>query len=139
MAQQAQLPVPGTNRPQHERGQSTIEFALSVGFLMLLIMAFLDMGRAVYIYSVVSEAAQEGARYAIINPNDTTGIVNTARNYAVGLDPALVNVTRTFPSNSQIEIVVTYQFRPVTPMIGSAIGNNGVITLSNTARMLIER
>ncbi len=139
MSQPRQPLFPEMHPRRSEHGQSTIEFALSVGFVMLLLMAFLDMGRAIYAFGVVAEAAQEGARYAVISPNDTTGIVNTARSHAVGLNPSLLTVTRSLPNTSQVDVQVTYQFRPVTPMISQVIGGSGFIQLSNTARMLIER
>lgn len=139
MSQSAQPLFSGISPRRSERGQSTIEFALSIGFLMLLLMAFFDMGRAVYAYGVVAEAAQEGARYAVTAPTDTNGILNKARSYAVGLTPAQLTVTASFPSTSQVDVQVTYQFRPVTPMISQVVGGSGFIQLSNTARMLVER
>jgi hypothetical protein len=59
------------------RGQNTVEFALSVGLIMVLTTGLVDLGRAVWLYHTVSHLAREGARYGII-PNRT---VQDIRNY----------------------------------------------------------
>lgn len=47
------------------RGQALTEFALVAPLLLLLTFAIIDLGRAVYAYSAISLAANEGARLAI--------------------------------------------------------------------------
>ena len=50
-------------------GQSLIEFAILLPFLLLLIMALFDIGRFVFYYSVLNTAVREGTRFAIVQPN----------------------------------------------------------------------
>lgn len=49
-----------------ERSQSMTEFALLAPFLFLFLFGIVDFGRAVYYYVTVTQAANEGARVAII-------------------------------------------------------------------------
>ena len=52
--------------PRHARptGQSLVEFALVLPLFILLLFGVLDVGRYVYMNSVLSQAAREGARVA---------------------------------------------------------------------------
>ena len=49
------------------RGQALAEFALVLPVFLLMAMAIIDVGRGIYIYGVMSNAAREGARYAIVH------------------------------------------------------------------------
>jgi|SRR5579872_1528833 len=49
-----------------ERSQSMTEFALIAPILFFMIFAMVDFGRAVYYYVTISQAANEGARVAIV-------------------------------------------------------------------------
>jgi Flp pilus assembly protein TadG len=50
-------------------GQSMVEFAILAPIFFLLLLGTIDLGRAVYTYNAISEAAREGARAAV--PYDT--------------------------------------------------------------------
>ena len=49
------------------RGQALAEFALVFPIVVLLFMALFDMGRAVFVYNGLTNAAREGVRLAIVN------------------------------------------------------------------------
>jgi hypothetical protein len=94
------------------RGQGLAEFALVVPIFLLLAFALVDLARGIYIYAVISDAAREGARYAIVHgskatedvpPNVATGpgtgdehgttyVVPKTRELAYGLDTAALGV-----------------------------------------------
>ncbi len=46
-------------------GQSMVEFAVLAPVFFMLLLGTIDLGRAVYIYNSISDAAREGARAAI--------------------------------------------------------------------------
>ena len=119
---------------KQDRGQSLIEFAIALLIVTPIFMGVFDLGRAVYIHSVVAASAQEGARYGIVQPGDTAGIENAARSQAVGLDPSSMNIVVSQPDSSTIEVTISYDFTAITPLIGSLLGEGGHLTLSNTAR-----
>jgi hypothetical protein len=52
------------------RGQSLVEFAIVSIVLLMLILGIIEIGRLLFVYSVVSNAAHEGVRYGIIRPQD---------------------------------------------------------------------
>jgi Flp pilus assembly protein TadG len=55
-----------TRRARGEAGGTLVEFALSATILTTLVFGVMAMCTALYIYHFVSDAAREGARYAIV-------------------------------------------------------------------------
>lgn len=49
------------------RGQALVEFALIAPMLFLLIIGIIELGRLVFFYHTINNAAREGARYAIVH------------------------------------------------------------------------
>jgi Flp pilus assembly protein TadG len=66
-------------------GQATVEFALVSIIFLTLVLASVDLGRAVYMYSQLTNSVREGARYAQVSPTDTTGIKDKVVSYSSGL------------------------------------------------------
>ena len=50
-----------------ERGQSVAEFGLVLPIIVLLIVAFVEVGRAVFAYNTIANAARQAARVAAVN------------------------------------------------------------------------
>jgi Flp pilus assembly protein TadG len=48
-------------------GQSLVEFALVFPIIVLLVMGFMEIGRAVFAYNTIANAARQGARVAAVN------------------------------------------------------------------------
>jgi Flp pilus assembly protein TadG len=132
-----------------------VEFALVAPFLLLIILSLFDLGRAIYAYNTVSNAAREGARIAIVDQGPASGGTSLAAQEAanqatgLGLNPADTNqvqVLYRLPDLSApcplravgcvAEVRVQYLFQPSTPVIGRIIGD---ITLSSTTQIPIER
>lgn len=49
------------------QGQGLVEFALVIPIIVLLVAACVEIGRAVYAYNTIANAARQGARVAIVN------------------------------------------------------------------------
>ncbi|NIN68293.1 MAG: pilus assembly protein, partial [Anaerolineae bacterium] len=64
---------------RHERGQSLVEFSISMMVVLMLLSGVLDIGRAFYGYLALRDAAQEGASYGSIAPLDSAGIRTRVR------------------------------------------------------------
>jgi Flp pilus assembly protein TadG len=65
-----------------------VEMALVAPFLLLILMAMIDFGRAAWIYATLSGAARDGARVAILTgPNRSTNanVVGNVQLYAIGM------------------------------------------------------
>jgi Flp pilus assembly protein TadG len=139
------------NLPSNNHGQSLVEMALLLPVLLLLTVVTLDLGRGIYYYSVVYNAAREGARYGIIDPNDYTGIDNAARKLSIGLDPVKLYIDScecgkpcvgniSCPANLKniISVKATYTFQLVTPLANLITGKTQY-SLESTSMMSIER
>lgn len=68
MSREKQHPRLGEH-PQRrgERGQELIEFAFASVIFFVMIFGILEFGLAIWNYNLVSDLAQEGARYAIVH------------------------------------------------------------------------
>ena len=151
-----------------DRGQGLVEFALVFPIIVLLFFGIFDLGRAVYAYNTVSNAARDGARVAAVNQILTSpdclqnipvedpadphwSIERCAADSAIslGVQPADVTVTFNVPAgttltctSSQLDVgciasvTVHYTFVPITPVIGSLVGN---LSITDTSQMPIER
>jgi TadE-like protein len=53
------------------RGQSLAEFAVVLPIFLLVVCGLFDLGRAVFVYTSLTNAAREGARLAIVNQDAT--------------------------------------------------------------------
>jgi len=138
------------SRPS-ERGQSLVEIALLLPLLILVLMALFDFGRAIYAFNTVSNAARDGARLAIVDQRtwgSTYLAAIEAANQATGLGLDATDtgdVLVQFPdplSNCSdpgigcpVRVTVTYEFSPITPVIGSIFGP---FEVSSTTELPIE-
>jgi Flp pilus assembly protein TadG len=124
-------------------GQSLIELAIVLPLLLLLVMGIFDLGRGIFYYSAIHNAAREGARYGAIDHCDTDGITSAAISMASSLGEHLtvdepVKYYADDGAPSRIVVTVSYEFETITPMVGTFLGEDGKITLESQARQLIE-
>ena len=56
------------------RGQSLIELAVALPFLLLLMLGTIDLGRMFFDYIELRNAVREGAAYGSRNPTDAAGV-----------------------------------------------------------------
>jgi len=135
-----------TQKSMKTRGQSLVEMALTLPVLLLLILGFIDLGRAVYYYSALGNAVREGARFASVqrhldttdgtqHDNDAIAKV-TGYSVAVPIQAANVEVDRVDdagnldPSGLFVMVSASFTFDPVIPFINP-------ITLSSESNMLL--
>lgn len=121
----------GSQLSRGETGQNTVEFALTVAALVLMIFAIIDLGRAMSIYSFLAGAAQAGARAGATSGNQAA-IEAAARARMTGFDSSSVTI-ETEQSGNYTTVTLTYLFEPVTPLVAAALGVDA-LTLTNTAR-----
>lgn len=73
-------------------GQSMVEFAIAMPFLMLILVAILFFGRYFLITQVLLYAAQEGAKVASRTPNlSTSAVRDMVRGFSVDGTPTNTN------------------------------------------------
>lgn len=112
-----------------ERGQGLLEFALVVSFLLITMFGIIDFARVFFGYATMSNGVREGARYAIVHPDDLTGIEDAARGMMIVIG-APVDVGIGFPDTcdddgspnckdrgSKVVVTATSDFAVWTPLI----------------------
>jgi Flp pilus assembly protein TadG len=147
------------NTAHGRQGQSLVEVAIALPVLVLLLLGTLEFGMALFSYSMLRDAAQEGAFYGSFNPENVEGIENRARNISVRTedgaifsspvdlrDKDKVKVIVQALGNScqgakngvanSIQVTVTYRYPILTPFIGKVFGIK-TIPLSGTATNVI--
>lgn len=115
-----------------ERGQALVEFSLSLLVFLMLLMAVFDLGRGIYMYNGVAQAAREIARTTSNHPGATLGtssrtadVVATQKSLIPNLqnpsfacvdidDSAVTGVCR---EGYRVKVTVTAPYRPVTPLM----------------------
>jgi len=132
-----------TKANTRSKGQSMAEFALALPILLLVLFGLLEVGRAVFMYSAVTNASREAVRYATaygVNASDVLHYQNcaeirdTAKRVAfllplsddditIGYDtgPELIDPDGTPDSGDE-----SYGPPPVTPDIGVCDDVDGV-------------
>lgn len=58
-------------RSTREKGQSMVELAVSLVVLLIIVGGLVDVGRMIFVYISLRDAAEEGAIYGSIEPYDT--------------------------------------------------------------------
>ena len=146
------------NSARSERGQSLVELAITLPILVLLLLGTLDFGMAIFSYSMLRDAAQEGAFYGSFNPSNVAEIENRARNISPRAEDAifsspvqlrdtdLIKVSVRALGNfcqgatngvaNSIQVNVSYKYPLLMPFIGRLIGSN-TIPLTGTATNVI--
>ena len=136
-------------RRDRGRGQSLVEFALIFPILILILVAIFDLGRLVFAYNTITNAAREATRYGIVNQTEAS-IQAEAINQATSLglvnanvdvefcnaDASVCNKTKPTTLDSLVQVRVTYSWTAITPIIGNIVGPK---TVTADSRMPIER
>lgn len=115
------------DKPDTERGQALLEFAMVIVLLLLLIFGIIDFARVFFGYATMANGVREGARYGIVHPEDEAGIKAAARSMMVVIGAAVdvqVNYLDKNVDGSDckthlctIQVVATSDFGVWTPII----------------------
>jgi Flp pilus assembly protein TadG len=125
-----------------ERGQEIVEFALASFVFLMTIFGTLEFGLAVWRYNMVSNLAQEGARWASVRgstslaPASAGDVLTYLNTRSTGMT---INVTTTpDPSTlmpgETVSVQVQTTFAPLTQLIPLT-----TMTLQSTAKMVVAR
>src|ERR1051325_7013769 len=100
-----------------ERGTALIETALTLPLVLLLSVAIFEFGRAYQTWQVLTNAAREGARVAILNGTTDDQVRSAVKNYiSVGQRAAVsdgniaVNRAAALGTDTGSQITVNYPF-----------------------------
>lgn len=125
----------------NQRGSTLVEFSLAVVAILIVLFGIIDIGRALYAYNWLSDAARRATRYAMVRGTKCTGLLtacpataNDVQTYvtslADGIDTSQLTVTsQCFASNNAlpndlpcaapgwVKVSVRYQFHLVSPVL----------------------
>jgi Flp pilus assembly protein TadG len=132
------------NVKHRQRGAVVLEFGLAFLVFFSVVYGIMEFGRIVASYNILSGAAREGVRYAVVH-GSASGSVATAsdiqdvvRRWAIGMDTSAVVVTTTWtPGNapgSQVKVNASYT---ITPFTGLILKNG--ITVQSSSQMAISQ
>jgi len=137
-----------------ERGSVLLEMAMTLPLLLLVSVAIFELGRAYQTQQILTNAAREGARMAVLPDASAPNIETRVRQYMTqgqlsNVSSATVNITSTAvipmgAANVSASVVtVNYPFvftvlAPVARLVSSRSTIPGAITLTAAAEMRNE-
>ena len=113
-------------------GQATVELALLMPFLVLLLMCIVQTALVARDAVLVSHAARVGARIASVDPS-LDGI-RGAVTEATPLDPARLKVERE-AAGDLVRVTVHYRSPTEVPLVGALVGD---VAMTESAAMPVE-
>ena len=93
---------PLTLFPKNKKGQSLVEFAISLTFILILLAGAVYFGIGLFYYVAMRDAAQEGALFGSMNPDNLGGIQTRV---ADSSGPGLI---RDLYDAGELTVTVTY-------------------------------
>lgn len=146
-----------TRRRRTQRGQGLAEFALVFPVIMFLLVGVFDMGRAVYAYTSITNAARQGARVAAVNqlypvasdtscaesmpvedatvggtPTWSARACAAAAAISLGLTPSSVSVSYSTPSGTALACPAGPAPAPASSNTPFHVGCIAIVTVSYT-------
>lgn len=127
---------------RNERGQALVEFAIVLPMLLLLLLGIVDFARAWNVYEVLTDAAREGARVAVVDQPATTeqdvrdAIVAAGQRAAIGIDPADITITGFHAgrgTQATVRVEYDYELKWVGALLGLVVGDRTVSMISEFA------
>jgi Flp pilus assembly protein TadG len=125
-------------RTKREYGQDLVEYALVLPILLLLVLGTIDLALVVFSYDTISNAAREGARYAVVHPTDVSGIEARARMLTEGLDESALDISVSYPTSKTVRVSITYDDHLFTGFLMEAAGGHPYLRLRASSTMQIE-
>jgi Flp pilus assembly protein TadG len=135
---------------KNERGAALIEAAVTIPMILLISVGIFEFGRAYQTWQVVTNAAREGARVAVINGTTDDQVREAVRAYmTVGrLQHAAttpIEVVRNTPlgpwTGSSITVSYPFEFIVLNPVVRLVVPNSTTgapLTMSAVATMRNE-
>lgn len=140
------------NFVEAEAGTTVVEFAIVVPVLILVLVACLDVARALNAQVIVANASREAARYATVHPSaDWTAIRGFLAGRVSPLDPTALTGTVNYTPSSDprwtaaaapltVTVAVSYRWDAATWLVGTYFSSACLCrTFTATSSMDVER
>ena len=134
-------------RRRGESGQALVEVAIALPILLALLVGIFEFARAYNVQQVITNAAREGAREAVLPGTGSATVVDSvvdARLADANINTATVTISSVTVDTGQpvsVQVSVDYTFvfiGPVLRMLDPGATDPGTITLRSTATMRKE-
>jgi Flp pilus assembly protein TadG len=144
----------------HEKGQSLVELAISLPVILLILLGTFDFGMALFSYSILRDAAQEGALYGSFNPGNRSEIENRARNILPRQDDEVFSSPVDLRNEDQvsvdikvkgkacqgvtkgvanyIEVQVSYNYPILMPFTGEIVGSDTIKLTTSASNVILQ-
>jgi Flp pilus assembly protein TadG len=139
---------------RNERGTALLEAALTLPLILLVSVGIFEFGRAYQTWQVLTNAAREGARIAVLPGTDDASVTSRVRTYMADgqLDnagTATVNITRNNiiaaggGTETASRVTVNYPFsfimlQPIASMVAPTSTAGAPLTMTASALMRNE-
>ena len=96
-------------RATRRRGTSAVEFAVIAPLFFLLILGMIEFGRMIMVQQVITNAAREGARVAVLDSATTASVRDKVETYLEGgsVSGGTVTITPNPPTDAGFDEPVT--------------------------------
>lgn len=138
---------------KQKRGQSLVEFAISLMVILMLLMGAIDFSIALFSWVTMRDAAQDGAIYGSVEADDATGIRNrvvAAASDIIVIDPN--DITISYNTSSPIKycegttsglphtitIAVEYDHPVSTPLVGAIVGSQSITIQAQVTNTILS-
>lgn len=121
--------------PPAQRGQSTVELALLLPVLVVLLLALLQVGLVARDVVLVAHAAREGARAAAADPRPEAAREAVEASGTLSPDRVVVRTTGREGAGSRVRVEVSYRIPTSVPLVGRLLGDR---TVRETVSMRVE-
>jgi Flp pilus assembly protein TadG len=137
-------------RFRNQRGAALIETAITIPLVLLVSVAIFEFGRAYQTWQVLTNAAREGARVAVLEAYTDAQVAGIVRDYLTGgrlpnAATANIQVVRNVPFGTQTasRVTVNYPFQfmvlgPVARLVRSSSTMGAPLTMQSSALMRNE-
>ena len=139
-----------TTLKKNERGAALIETAITIPIILLISVGIFEFGRAYQTWQVLTNAAREGARVAILTEKTDGDVQSIVKSYMtngglVKSGAAVINIDRNVPLgvNTASRVTISYPFNfmvlnPVIKMVTPASTTGAPLTMQSVALMRNE-
>ncbi len=137
-------------RISNQRGAALIETAITLPLVLLVSVSIFEFGRAYQTWQVLTNAAREGARIAVLPDYTDAQVTSTVRNYLTSgqltnAAGASITVARNEPfgpaTASRVTVNYPFQFmvlNPVARLVQSSSTAGTPLTMQSSALMRNE-
>lgn len=118
-----------------DRGQASVELALVLPVVVMLVLAILQIGLVARDMVMVTHASREAARAAAVDPDPEAAREAALESSGLRSDRAEISVSGRAGRGSRVRVEVRYTAPTDVPLIGRLVGDRQLVA---TATMRVE-